>query len=390
MSLDQSFLLIIGMLVTAGMFYLLLYFGFRRSSGLLFISLFCFCQAAKAFFRIDGALAMNLAGLTEAQCVWGTRIVFPLGSWALLAFIIIYLEVPRPRRWMLASAVVILGLLLTKLPILPFVIVAGLALVAYTFSKERLGSTLIAIGLAIFGLTALMEINWAARISYYIGILSFILTLTIFIGYQLRLYLRERREAMMRSATLENQLLKRSLQPHFLFNSLMSLQEWIETNPNEAAHFVQVLADEFRALCNMSGRKLIPMEEELAMCRSHLAIMGFRREAKFELQTEGVNGDEQIPPAVFHTLIENGLTHGYAERKTGHFCLRKTQAGGRVQYELLNDGNTQTTSSGAASNGTGLRYVRARLEEAFPNDWELQSGATADGWCVRLSIPAEA
>ena len=87
MSIDQSLLLIIGMLITAGMFYLLLYFGFRRSSGLLFISLFCFCQAAKAFFRTDGALAMNLAHLTEAQSILGTRIVYPLGTWSLLAFI---------------------------------------------------------------------------------------------------------------------------------------------------------------------------------------------------------------------------------------------------------------------------------------------------------------
>lgn len=375
------------MLVTAGMFYLLLYFGFRRSSGLLLISLFCFCQAAKAFFRTDGALAMNLAGLTEAQCVWGTRIVFPLGSWALLAFIIIYLEVPRRNWWMLGSAAVILTLLFTKLPILPFVIATGLVLVAYTFPKERLGSTLIAIGLAIFGVTALMEINWAARISYYIGILSFILTLTIFIGYQLRLYLRERREAMMRSATLENQLLKRSLQPHFLFNSLMSLQEWIETNPKEAAQFVQVLADEFRALCNMSGRKLIPMEEELAMCRSHLAIMGFRREAKFELLTDGISGTEQIPPAVFHTLIENGLTHGFADRKEGKFCLRKTTSEGMAHYEMTNDGENGTATDEKTHNGTGLRYVRARLEEAFPGQWQLQAGPTDEGWHIRLSVP---
>ena len=40
-------------------------------------------------------------------------------------------------------------------------------------------------------------------------------------------------------------MLKRSLQPHFLFNSLMSLQEWIEDKPEKAAHFVQALAESF-------------------------------------------------------------------------------------------------------------------------------------------------
>ncbi len=274
-------------------------------------------------------------------------------------------------------------------PILPFVLTIGLGLVAYTFKKEPLGSGLIALGLIIFGLTSFFEMRGVARIDYYIGILSFILTLTIFIGYQLRLFLRQRRQALLRSSTLENQLLKRSLQPHYLFNSLMSLQEWIETNPTEAAQFVQVLADEFRALCNMSGRTLIPMEEELAMCRSHLAIMGFRREAQFKLQTDGISGEEQIPPAVFHTLIENGLTHGFADRDEGTFCLRKTMKAGGAHYELSNDGNTSANANDKAHNGTGLRYVRARLEEAFPGRWELEAGPTAEGWRIHLSVPVE-
>lgn len=385
MSLDQALILIIGMLVTAGLFYLLLYFGFRRSNGLLFISLFCFCQAAKAFFRTDGALAMNLAQLTKAQCVWGTRIVYPLGGLSLLAFILIYLEVPKRRWWLAGSVVVILSLLLMRLPILPFIILLGLSLVAYTFKKEPLGSSLIALGLVVFGLTTLFEVHWANRVGYYIGILAFIITITIFIGYQLRLFLRQRRQALLRSATLENQLLKRSLQPHFLFNSLMSLQEWIETNPTAAAHFVQVLADEFRALCNMSGRNLIPMEEELAMCRSHLAIMGFRREAKFELQTEGINGQELIPPAIFHTLIENGLTHGFADRKKGHFLLIKTEEEQYIHYVLTNDGSV-TSDQTDKHNGTGMKYVSARLEEVYSGRWQLSSSPIATGWQVKLSI----
>ena len=63
------------------------------------------------------------------------------------------------------------------------------------------------------------------------------------------------------------------------------------------------------------------MEEELSMCRAHLQIMGFRKHACFELKTEGIEGTEKIPPAIFHTLIENGLTHGYAERDQGLFIL---------------------------------------------------------------------
>lgn len=194
--------------------------------------------------------------------------------------------------------------------------------------------------------------------------------------------------ALLRSSALENQLLKKSLQPHFLFNSLMSLQEWIESKPSEAAQFVQALAEEFRSVCKMSGKQLISIDEELAMCRSHLQIMSYRKRAQFELTTKGISGDEQVPPAIFHTLIENGLTHGFAERQHGQFILSKSSISKGHRYELFNDG--QAPENGLATvKGTGLKYVEARLEESFPQAWQLQTKIVKGGWLVQIDIQGQ-
>jgi len=385
MSLDQSLLFIIGILITSGLFYLILFFGFRQKIALLCITLFCFCQAGKAYFRTDAALAMELAGFTEYHSRLATGIVYTLGSFFLIAFIALHLNVDRKKWIILASALLIALFYYFSWSQLPLVISIGVGIALYTYQQHRLGSSLIILGLLIFGTTTYIEMNQHYPVGYFIGIIAFITTITIFIGYEIREQIRSQRKALLRSSTLENQLLKRSLQPHFLFNSLMSLQEWIETKPERSAQFVQALAEEFRAICKMSGQPLISIEEELAMCRAHLEIMGFRKHACFELQTEGIEGNEQVPPAIFHTLIENGLTHGYAERDRGYFRLTKKADQHTCQYELFNDGNN-TPNSANGANGTGIKYVKSRLEESFTGRWQLESGPVKGGWQVRIQI----
>lgn len=384
LTLQQSLIFIMGILLTSGLFYLILFFGFRQRIALLFISLFCFCQTAKAFFRTDARLAIDLLNLTEAQTKLCTGTAYTFGNFFLVVFLLYQFNTPR-KKWMMGGiAGLLLLFYLCHWPQLPLVVLIGTGIALYAFPRKKLGSSLIIFGLLTFGMTTYIEINMINKMGYFIGTIVFIATITIFVGYQIREQMRLQRQALLRSSTLENQLLKRSLQPHFLFNSLMSLQEWIETCPEKAAHFVQALAEEFRSICQMSGNQLISIEEELAMCRSHLQIMGFRKHAKFELQTEGITGEEQIPPAIFHTLVENGLTHGYAERDRGRFILTKKQDSEGILYELFNDGNSQTSLEPRPQNGTGLKYVKSRLEESYPGKWELNSNPIESGWLVSI------
>ena len=386
MSLEQSLILIIGILITSGLFYLILFFGFRHKLALLFITLFCWCQAAKAFFRRDAALAIDLAGITEYQAIIGQRTAYTFGSIFLLGFIAFHLNVKKKEWVLLVSAILVCLFYWMRWPQMPLVLTIGIGTSVYTFSQQKIGSVLIVLGLTIFGLTTYFEIHQFNSVGYFIGIISFIIIITIFIGYQIREQIRLQRQALLRSSTLENQLLKRSLQPHFLFNSLMSLQEWIETRPSCAAQFVQALAEEFRTICKMSGQQLIPIDEEIAVCKAHLEIMGFRKHASFQLLTEGITGDEQIPPAIFHTLIENGITHGYPERKEGYFKLeKKNLKSGAIVYELFNDG-TNSIQSDYGSNGTGLKYVKSRLEESYPGKWTLNSRPVENGWLVSIAL----
>ena len=47
----------------------------------------------------------------------------------------------------------------------------------------------------------------------------------------------------------------------------------------------------------------------MLLVRSHLEIMEYRKEIKYSWQEEGIDPGQTIPPAVLHTLLENGITH---------------------------------------------------------------------------------
>jgi len=60
-----------------------------------------------------------------------------------------------------------------------------------------------------------------------------------------------------------------------------------------------------------------------------------------------------------------------------------------TSYELIAPGEPESlTRSGAPAEGTGLRYVKTRLEESFPGHWKLESGSLADGqgWRTRIEL----
>src|SRR5262249_30663935 len=115
--------------------------------------------------------------------------------------------------------------------------------------------------------------------------------------------------AKLAAARLELELLKKNIQPHFLLNTLATILETIEQEPKTAAALVEALAGEFRILSRVAGEKLIPLGQELELCRAHLRVMSLRRGVTCAIAAAGVDERALVPPALFHTLVENGLTH---------------------------------------------------------------------------------
>ena len=243
--------------------------------------------------------------------------------------------------------------------------------------------------LALSGCIALFAgiyVSFQRRTDYAwaLGFCALIVLLTLSLSRQMAEQNRRRQESELRSARLELELLKKHIQPHFLLNSLNSIVAWLEENPANAVRLVNALAEELRLMIQFSKEKLVPVNEELRLCGLHLEVMGLRHDRAYVLEAETAPEAERVPPLVLHTLVENGLTHGCKDGR-GKFVFRRKTDGARVTYIIFNDG-VGDAAVVPGPEGTGVRYVKTRLEEAFPGAWKFSGGPVPGGWEARMEI----
>jgi hypothetical protein len=92
---------------------------------------------------------------------------------------------------------------------------------------------------------------------------------------------------------------------------------------------------------------------------------------------------------VFLTLIENGFAHQRTSGAAAAFVLSaEPPSSGRARYSFFSPGEVQSEPA-RPTGGTGLRYVKARLEESFPGRWVFCDEPVAGGWRTIIEIDAE-
>lgn len=202
-----------------------------------------------------------------------------------------------------------------------------------------------------------------------------------------------REQAIAMGKSLQLQLLKKSIQPHFLLNTLTSLSEWIETSPNTAQEMVAQLADEFYLLGTMVDKPLVTIAAELQLCQTHLRLMSLRKNCQFNLLSTMFDSHISIPPGTLHTLIENAFSHNIF--KEGKFVFEVTQ---RIDNAMITlsvacpKGSSQsveneTNDRNSIHHGTGTEYIQQRMQQAFGEQWSLTETPTSDNWLTTIIFP---
>ncbi len=310
------------------------------------------------------------------------------------AFVLHHFALPG-RRWVYGVLAVLLTAAWFSSPIYNLI---GLALCAVGFTtalvlalraawarRRGAGFACVGLGASVGALIAAPRdfLDHAFFISAGPGIAGLLVALVL----QLRDERREAQQAVLTTARLEIELLKKNIQPHFLLNTLATIMEVIEREPKTAVMLIEALATEFRILARVSGEKLIPLAQEIELCRAHLRVMSLRKGAQCALEVTGADDAALVPPALLHTLIENGLTHLLPREGRQDFALRIERRAGAMRYALVARGERQgAAGNGQSREGTGLRYIKARLEESFTGRWKIDGGAVPEGWQTEIEI----
>ena len=305
----------------------------------------------------------------------------------LLAVVIAHFYPSWRRRWLLLPLIVESAIASFWFPLgvnalTPLLwrvaFISGLLFVGWAVWRRREGSWLVMAGLATTAALFQRDPKHFEHI-FIFGFIPVTIGLIAAIALQLRRERLQARDTKLMAARLEIELLKKSLQPHFLMNTLTALSQVIEEKPAAAVRLIDDLAIEFRALTRFSGEKQVSIADELALCRAHLGVMSARTDLTWSLVAEGIDASASVPPALFLTLIENGFSHQRTQKDATMFTLRAEPMGDGTRYTFLSPG-TVTLDTNRVIGGTGLRYVYARLEESFHNAWKLTHGSVPGGW----------
>lgn len=196
-----------------------------------------------------------------------------------------------------------------------------------------------------------------------------------------------------RIATMQAQI-----EPHFLFNTLASIEHLIQTDPDRAQKMQQHLIDLLRAsmpqLREAIERPLAPLGREMDMVRPYLAIQKIRMEERLDVRLSVPEGllSAELPPLMLQTLVENAIQHGLEPQPAGGFIEVGAQVrDGQLVLEVSDNGaglNGFAATSSLSSRGTGLHNIRERLQLHYGNQAALEVQARAEGGTLaRLKLP---
>jgi len=198
---------------------------------------------------------------------------------------------------------------------------------------------------------------------------------------------RERADAM------RSQLLQAQIQPHFLFNSLASLQHWVEQGDARAAPMLGALTGFLRTSLPLFNRQQLTLGEELAAVRQYLAVMQARLGERLQAQIEVPEPllDATLPPALLLTLVENAMEHGVVPQLgQARLHISAGQEGQVLRITVSDNGPglTEQPLPQTPGRGVGLANSRLRLTQAYGPDARLTLANAPEGGCIAtLSLP---
>ena len=132
---------------------------------------------------------------------------------------------------------------------------------------------------------------------------------------QIRLKQQAEFEQQVEISKAELKALRAQMNPHFVFNSLNSIQHYIlNSKGDEAVKYLNKFAKLIRIILNNSEKPTVTINEDIEALKLYLALERMRFENKFDYNInidDSIDGDyDEIPPMLIQPYLENAILHG--------------------------------------------------------------------------------
>jgi hypothetical protein len=226
------------------------------------------------------------------------------------------------------------------------------------------------------------EIRWQAQVrNILIATLLLLLIAAAFIWRNISLRKKyERTELMRRQAELQQQAqelemkaLKAQMNPHFIFNSLSSINWFILKNKTqEASDYLTSFSRLIRMVLTNSEKPVISLDEELKMLRLYLDMEQLRLAHSFDYKIEMMNSIDPaeiyMPPMILQPFCENAIWHGLSHKPEKGLLAVNFELQGHILNCTIADNGVGREKAAELKNSTshkekslGIQITKSRL-----------------------------
>ncbi|MES2777901.1 MAG: histidine kinase [Bacteroidota bacterium] len=177
-------------------------------------------------------------------------------------------------------------------------------------------------------------------------------------------------------AGLEMKMLRSRMNPHFIFNSLNSIQKFIwENKKDDASDYLSKFAKLIRLILDHSGQPSISLAEELDALKLYIELEHRRCNGKFEYAItvgEHIEANSiKVPPLILQPFVENAIWHGLSplQNRNGVLSVSVACHNGKLVCTITDNGigrkkaEALKAQSSIRKTSVGIDITRQRLEQ---------------------------
>ena len=201
-------------------------------------------------------------------------------------------------------------------------------------------------------------------------------------------FVHDHEKALMAEQRIK--IMMSQIQPHFLYNTLSSIQALCLADPEKAFDVTEKLGTYLRQnIDSLDQPQLIPFEKELEHTRVYSEIEMIRFPS-IRIEYDTRDTDFSIPALTVQSLVENAIRHGIRGVENGIVCVSSEKEGDFYEIMISDNGRGFDVQAAENASGThiGLHNVKERIEEMCGGTLTIES-ITGAGTTITIRIPAE-
>ena len=273
-------------------------------------------------------------------------------------------------------------------------IISGILIIQLQFvtMKElrrdrKLENSIPIINVALIVISVLLDLFVPMQVTVTSFLTVAIVSCTVF--YYIWLHLMfERKHARALQAEQRMQIMMSQIQPHFLYNTLSTIQALCKTDPDKAFDTTEKFGTYLRQNIDSLGEStFIPIEKELEHTRIY-ADIETTRFPNIHVEFNVEDDDFTLPALTIQPLVENSIRHGVRIRKDGRVSVTVRKKGTGHEIIISDNGKGFSVGDLEKLEGThiGLGNVKTRIENQCGGSFTINS-VIDEGTTITMFIP---